>query len=316
VVFCTLFNQYYLTRGLALYQSLTKSCPDFKLYVFAFDDVTFHYIKNLNKPNLIAISLSEFEDEELTKVKPTRSFAEYCWTSTSSTLLWVLNNTDADACTYIDADMYFYHNPKILLDEMAPDESVLITSHNYTPRYDQSALSGKYCVQFMHFKKDANGLKVLQWWRDRCLEWCFNRHEDGKFGDQKYLDNWPTMFQGVHDLQHKGLLAPWNIQQFEIQANSENFIDEIATKKSFPIIFFHFHGVKYYSNKKFIYAPRSYQLSKDFRKKYYEPYCKTLLKIQMDLSFDGMGTQKNTNYLKDFWLKGHIANIKRNWLNK
>lgn len=315
MIFCTLFNQYYLTRGLALYQSLKATCPNFTLYVFAFDDITYAHIKSIDDERLIAVSLADFEDEELLKVKPTRSFAEYCWTSTSSTILWVLKNTSAKSCTYIDADMYFYHNPKILLDEMTEDQSVMITSHNYTPRYDQSALSGKYCVQFMHFKHDANGLKVLAWWRERCIEWCYNRHEDGKFGDQKYLDVWPTMFEGICDLKHKGLLAPWNIQQFRILKDREHFIFETSTKNEFPLVFFHFHGVKYYANNKFIYAPRSYQISKDFIEKYYVPYCEILKTIQNELSVDGMGTQKRSNYFKDFYLKGHFANFKRNFLS-
>jgi hypothetical protein len=316
VVFCTLFNQYYLTRGLALYRSLKAACPDFTLYVFAFDDATYNHIGSINDERLIAVSLAEFEDAELLKVKPTRSFAEYCWTSTSSTLLWVLKNTAAGACTYIDADMYFYNDPSLLLEEMTETESVIITSHNYTPRYDQSALSGKYCVQFMHFKNDVNGIKVLEWWRERCIEWCYNRHEDGKFGDQKYLDVWPAMFDGICDLQHKGLLAPWNVQQFTISEKHDNYIVEISTNNEFPLVFFHFHGVKYYANNKFIYAPRSYQLSKAFKKKYYQPYCNLLLSIQAELNVDGMGTQKIGAYLKDFYLKGHLANFKRNFLKK
>lgn len=314
MIFCTLFNQYYLTRGLALYQSLKATCPNFTLYVFAFDEVTYNHIVSINDKQLIAVSLSEFEDEELLRVKPTRSFAEYCWTSSSSTILWVLNNTDATSCTYIDADMYFYNNPQLLLDEMKADDSVLITAHNYTPKYDQSLLSGKYCVQFMHFKKDTNGLKVLNWWRDRCIEWCYNRHEEGKFGDQKYLDSWTTQFEGVHDLQHKGLLAPWNIQQYELTQTELPTIKVLKTNDLFPVVFFHFHGVKYYANRKFIYAPRSYQLSEQMQSVFYKPYCKALLSIQKGLLFDGMGTQSVKNYLKDFWLKGHISNIKRNWL--
>lgn len=313
MVFCTLFNKYYLTRGLALYHSLSETCESFTLYVFAFDDFTFEYLKSLNRDNLIPVSLEDFEDEELLAVKPGRSFAEYCWTSTPSTVLWVLKNTNASSCTYVDADLYFYHNPQILLDEMTENEDILITSHNYTPRYDQSALSGKYCVQFMFFRKSEKGLKVLNWWRDRCLEWCYNRHEDGKFGDQKYLDVWPEMFEGVHELEHSGALAPWNVQQYEVSDGFSPNIRALSDNKEYPVVFYHFHGVKYYANGNFIYAPHSYTLTKKVRDIFYVPYCKVLLEMQQNLSTDGMGTQPEKLWFKDRWIKGRIAAFRRNW---
>ena len=48
------------------------------------------------------------------------------------------------------------------------------------------------------------------------MEWCFNRFEEGKFGDQKYLDKWPELFDDkVHILSNKELLlAPWNATRF------------------------------------------------------------------------------------------------------
>src|SRR3546814_10715067 len=70
---------------------------------------------------------------------------------------------------------------------------VLMTDHGYSPEYDQSATSGQYCVQFMTFNRHG-GEHIRHWWESRCIEWCFARFEDGKFGDQKYLDDWPDRF--------------------------------------------------------------------------------------------------------------------------
>src|SRR4051812_5477100 len=144
--FCTLFNSNYVTRGLLMYQSLQKNCKDFHLYIFAFDDTSFNFLKNANYPNVTPVSLKDFEDEELLKVKPTRSAAEYCWTCTPSTILYSIEKFKLDNCTYLDADLCFYSDPKVLIDEMG-DKSVLITPHRYTSEYDQSGESGKYCVQ-------------------------------------------------------------------------------------------------------------------------------------------------------------------------
>lgn len=248
--FCTLFDSNYLTRGLAMYHSLS-SCEDtFHLYIFAFDDQAFRILNKLMLKNVTVISLQDFEDEELLAVKPNRSKAEYCWTCTPSTIKYVIDKFKVDNCTYIDADLYFYNSPKVLLEEMNSN-SVLITEHRYTKKYDRSEIAGKYCVQFITFKNDSYGIKVLDWWRNACLEWCYNRYEDGKFGDQKYLDDWTTRFEKVHVLQHHGGgLAPWNIQQYRIQNIEENniFLSRIEKNVTFKVIFYHYHYVRFYKN--------------------------------------------------------------------
>jgi hypothetical protein len=55
---------------------------------------------------------------------------------------------------YLDADLYFFNDPKILIKELGNDD-LLITEHRYTKKYDQSFNSGKYCVQFMIFKNNS-----------------------------------------------------------------------------------------------------------------------------------------------------------------
>ena len=237
--FCTLFDSNYLTRGLALNESLARVCPTYHLYVVAFDDNSYEYLLKACLPNLTPISLKEFEDEKLLAIKPSRSIAEYCWTCTSSVILYCIETFQLPSCTYLDADMIFYDDPFILIQEMR-NESVLITEHRYTRDYDVSATHGKYCVQFMYFKNDQNGLTALRWWRDRCVEWCFSYLEDGKFGDQLYLNDWPERFPGVYVLQHPGGgLAPWNIQQYSPeQREGKIFISDKMKGGLYPVVFF------------------------------------------------------------------------------
>ena len=149
--FCTLFDSHYLIKGLCLYESLKRVCSDFHLYIFAFDDRAWSILKVCNWNMFLSISLSEFEDNELLEVKKTRSKGEYCWTCTSSTILYCIQRFELSHCTYIDSDLYFFSDPKVLVDEMGEND-VLITEHRYTPKYDQSLTSGKYCVQFMTLK--------------------------------------------------------------------------------------------------------------------------------------------------------------------
>ncbi|GIV42886.1 MAG: glycosyl transferase [Bacteroidia bacterium] len=270
--FCTLFNQFYLARGLTMIESLLEHCSNAVIYVFAFDNETFNYLSSLQNPKIIPISLNDFEDEELLKVKKNRTITEYCWTSTSSTLLYLFKKYNLPQCTYLDADLFFYHSPEILIHELPYNKSVLLTEHRYTPQYDTSQKTGKFCVQFMTFKNNEEGLKALTWWREQCLKWCYARFENGKFGDQKYLDDWESRFPFVYVLQNLGGgVAPWNIQQYDLQENDFILHD---SGKSYPLVFYHFHYVKFYDE--YLELGR-YKLSDEVITKIYKPYIQKLI---------------------------------------
>ena len=299
--FCTLFDSNYLTRGIACYRSLEMHCNDFHLYIFAFDEKSYNILKKLDFKRATIISLKEFEDEGLLSVKPSRTIAEYCWTSTSSTILYVLKNFNVENCTYIDSDIFFYSSPKEIFDEMG-DKSILLTEHRYSPRYNKELKAGKYCVQFVTFKNDERALIALNWWRDRCIEWCYNRFEDGKFGDQLYLDDWTERFEGVHVMQNLGGgLAAWNIQQYNFENASGNLKGtEIKTGKKFNAVFYHFHYLKFFKNNQIELGRRI--LNKNILDTFYKPYINFLEEIKseiitLDSSFDPNGsTEKPVNW--------------------
>lgn len=217
------------------------------------------------------ISLKEFEDEELLAVKPARTAGEYCWTCTPATIWYCLHTYGLDHCTYIDADLLFFSDPKALLDEMGND-AVLITEHRYSPQHDQSTLSGIYCVQFVTFKSNPDGLKVLDWWRRECIKWCYRRFEDGKFGDQKYLDDWTERFQGVHVLQHHGGgVAPWNNLEYDYE-RGKNGVQINYKGRLYSLVFYHFHDFKYCEHDVVKLTSHQYALKKKAIELIYQPY--------------------------------------------
>jgi len=248
--YCTLFDSFFLSRGLALYHSLKRTTPNFRLYVFPFDQKALEVLRDMELPDVTVVSQAEFETPELLKIKTVRTRGEYCWTCTPVIIDYCIKEFNLSQCTYLDADLYFFSNANQLVAEMG-DRSALITDHRYTTRYDQSKTSGKYCVQFMTFKNSNAGMTILSWWKEKCLEWCFDRFEDGKFGDQKYLDDWTQRFDGVYDLPNEGAgLAPWNIQQYDIRKKGESLIAvSKATEIEWPVVFYHFHGLKFLKNK-------------------------------------------------------------------
>jgi hypothetical protein len=230
--FVTYFDSNFLPQGLVLHLSLErhfKGC--YRLWVICLDDLVFDHLELLELNNIALLKLSQLETPELLLAKSNRTLREYYWTLTPFTCLFVFNfDKEVHRVTYLDADTWFMQNPaKIFYDFNSSGKSVLITDHAYAVEYDQSESSGKYCVQFVTFTR-SDGEKVRKWWEDRCIEWCYERHEDGKFGDQKYLekfvDIFPERIYVVNELS--SFMAPWNATRFS-HVNA---------------ILWHFHGLR------------------------------------------------------------------------
>lgn len=254
--YVTLFDTTFLPQGLALYRSLDRLCEAFTLWILCIDEEVEKCLTELSLANVRLLALSAFETPELLRVKLGRSRAEYCWTLTAFTPAFVFQaDPTVSRVTYVDADLWILQSPKRIFDELERSEkSVLITQHAYHPPYDMSASSGIYCVQFMTFVR-GRGETVRKWWEDRCIEWCFDRFEAGRFGDQKYLDDWTERFpEAVHVLKEKALArAPWNAIRFLGK----------------EIVFFHFHGLRI---SRWGVLPGSYPIPRSVRRMIYEPY--------------------------------------------
>lgn len=276
-------------------KSLLKHCPETRLFILCFDDLSFEIVEKLKMPGIIPVALSSFEDEELKRVKSGRTRGEYYWTCTPSLPLFLFNqHPEIDMITYLDADLMFFSSPEPLLKEMGTS-SVLITPHRYTPRYDASDTSGIYCVQFVSFKRNDEGFKVLNWWREKCLDWCFSYYEEGKFGDQKYLDDWPVRFKDVYVCNHiGGGAAPWNIQQYRVtESGNQVYVND------FPLIFYHYHSLKVYED--FEIYLGYYPIAPIAVKYIYKPYRKAILECYQqvnEIHAFSCGFEKRPPYLR------------------
>lgn len=235
-VLCTLYNSLYLDKGLVLYDSLCECAKDFKLYVLCMDDKCYEVLTDLKQKHHIPVRLADFEDgdEALLAAKANRPMGEYCWTCSSSFIRYIFKKYNESICTYIDADMYFYSDPQILIEEMIlAGKSVMVTPHRFPPEKMYIAKKvGTYCVEFNTFSNTSESLEVLNYWRNRCLECCSNLGDGIHWGDQKYLEELVEKFSCVHVCQNKSAgVAPWNIILYSMS--------------DLPIVFYHFQSVKY-----------------------------------------------------------------------
>jgi hypothetical protein len=244
-------------------------------------EACFAALMALDLPNLVPRRLAEFEaaDPEVAATRPDRSLIEYYFTCSPAWMLFVLNNEpDAEWVTYLDSDLFFFASPDPIYEEME-NAAFGIIPHRFAKGLEDQRRFGLYNVGWVSVRRREDGIAVLSWWRERCIEWCYDRVEDDRFADQRYLDRVPTMFAGVHVIDHLGAnLAPWNFADFRVEWSN----GAVEIDGRYPLLFFHFYGVKrsggYYFNSHRLYHAPFTSLMKH---RIYQPYTAALAKAEL-----------------------------------
>jgi hypothetical protein len=280
-VYCTYFDHSYLSRGLALYHSLRRYVPDCRLWVLCLSGECHQILTSLDLPGLVPVRLEDFElaDPEVAATRSNRSIVEYYFTCSPGWMLYVLEREpNAEWVTYLDGDLYFFEKPDAIYDELH-DAAVAIIPHRYSPKIARLRKFGIYNVGWVGARNDSDGLAVIRWWREKCIDWCHDYVDGGRFADQGYLDSFPDLSPRVRVIENIGAnLAPWNVDNYAI-----DFRDgKVMVDAESPLIFFHFQGLKK-GLRWFIFSShRRYRaaFSATIRNHIYKPYVDELLRIE------------------------------------
>ena len=230
-VYCTYFDHNYLPRGLALYHSLQRHAPGARLWVLCLSEACHRALLALDLPNLLAVRMADFEaaNADVAATRSSRSQIEYYFTCSPAWILFVLeSNPDAEWATYLDSDLFFFASPDPIYEEMK-DAAFGIIPHRFSRGLEGQRRFGLYNVGWVSVRRRDDGIAALRWWRERCIEWCYDRVEGDRFADQRYLDRLPEMFGGVHVISHLGAnLAPWNFADYHLEWNDGRGRDRAA----------------------------------------------------------------------------------------
>lgn len=211
-----------------------------------------------------------------------RSLVEYYFTCTPSLPIFIFENyPDVDLLTYVDSDFFFFSDPSFIVDNIR-NNSITMTRHRFPLEYKYLEQSfGIYNVGWLTFRRDDEALSCLHRWREQCIEWCYDRLENGRFADQMYLDDWPNRYKNIGIIEQLGInVAPCNLANYNLTIrNGCIFIDEE------PLICFHFFGLKSFFGFIFYLSLNRYGAhpTKTLLNYIYEPYLQSLTKIKYEL---------------------------------
>ena len=243
--YCTFFDHRYADKGLTLFWSLVKHCSPCKLYILCLDKKTEIVLSALCRDEIVIVSLDELLlwDQNLANAKSDRSLVEFYFTCKPSLCLFIFAKYyDVSSLIYLDSDIY-YCGDQGKIDEEMKNHSVGLTPHRFQRNLrviNKVKGSGRFNAGWIMFRNDENGRSCLQWWRERCLEWCHDRVDGGRYADQGYLELMPDLFSGVKAIENEGVNSgPWNIYCHNVREyDGDVYIDDSK------LVCYHYHGLK------------------------------------------------------------------------
>lgn len=244
-VIFTVCAKNYLAQALTLKQSVEISNPDVDFFIFLSDDV-----EGEELPEVILLDESWIPQWEKMAFK--YNVIEFS-TSIKPFCIDYLFNKGYENVLYIDPDIYVYKSLKNIFD-ILKSKSIVLTPHRCTMFDDMIgptselivSLVGVYNLGFIGIRNDIVGKRVINWWKNRLLDYCYDDKEQGLFVDQKWMNfivgYFPDDICISHDLGYN--MAIWNIQERELFIENDTFkVRSIEDpSKVYDLTFFHFSG--------------------------------------------------------------------------
>ena len=277
--FFTIVNYNYVLRGLTLFKSFEKiRKKNERFIIITVDKQAYEILKK--KKSVISIHSEEFESPELKKIRKNRKINEYCWTLKSIGIDYIFKKfSDCDWVTYLDSDSMIF---KSFSKEYKKKFDVILTPHRFKIDYFKKMEDsvGNFNAGFIAFRNSKNGKKVLQFWKKKCLNWCFDIPDKIGYADQKYLNDIPKKFNNIQTKPSVGLnLAPWNIA-----TNRKTLeISKILQKR---LSFYHMQGLKIFNKNIYNIYSDDFLVKSEVFENVYKPYISLLKSIYFEIKKD------------------------------
>lgn len=248
--YCTIASNNHLFKAIAMHNSLASKCDNYRLSILCLNEEVFEVLSWKHWDRVHLLRLNDIEDEMLLTAKSNRSSWEYAWTVKPALLKYIMSNdSTAEYFAFLDADVYFFSNPNDIFYE-SPGSDIFLTDHNNAPEFIRYYdISGKYNSGFVGCRKCETAMKAVDWWKTMAVDWCYAQFdlEKKRYGDQRYLEEFPVLFPNVHIVENKGVnAAHWNIQNYNVTTrDGQVYLNEDK------LIFFHYSGLSIHNSKEY-----------------------------------------------------------------
>lgn len=235
--FCTLVTLEYLPKCLALLASIEKNTDSFHLWICCIDDMAYDILSRMQLKNVTLLKISEIENESLRAVKGRRKKYEYCWTVKAPLIRHIFENYEnAASLLYVDSDIFLFSKPDLCFN-LLKEYPVFLTCHNFSQSFKHLYKGkGRFNAGIIGFKRCNTAERYLKWWQKKCIEWCYDTVSEGRFADQKYIEEFANPHVGAYIANNLGMNgAVWNVKDAAVRLKNEDILIDDSL-----LVFYHF----------------------------------------------------------------------------
>ena len=234
--YCLITDRNYINSTICLTNKIVRK----NINILCLDDYTENFL-NLNFKNISTYNIKNLETKyNLHNIRSNRDWRSYVFTLKSIFLSYLMDKIKKNQyLIYLDSDLYLFSEIE-KFEENITESSVHITPHNFDKNNIHRNIYGNFNAGLLVFKKDYDGLKVLEWWKKKCSESCSLMVSENIYADQKYLNNFHLISDNIKVLNNPGInAAPWNLNNHECKIrNKKIYLD------NHELLIYHFHSFK------------------------------------------------------------------------
>ncbi len=280
--YVTVADSAFLPRLSVLHASMMRHCRPFTLHVLPWDVAVRWWALSAEGVLPHTVAAKRWLTCELPG--PPRSLHERMWSARNDLVATLLEQGCMSVCQ-LDADIYFFSSPEALFAQVDLHQ----TPMGVMPHYFASAAEGLPGITH-ESHADPYGVHnsgsvimrdpdLARRWANMTRDWCYFRAEDGKFADQKALEDL-TLVKGASILPPWAFPGPWTSQaHIVLLRETAGEIYFGGPDKIMPLVAWHFSSLRLNADGKVTqYANPEYALDQDTIDIVYDPYVRELRK--------------------------------------
>lgn len=281
--YCLITDRNYINSTICLTNKIDRQ----NINILCLDDYTEKFF-NLNFKSITTHNVKKIENKfNLANLKLKREWRSYVFTLKSFFLTYLMDDIQKDEyLVYLDSDLYLFSDVE-KFEQNITKSSIHISPHNFDEKNSFRSIYGDFNAGLLIFKKDDDGLKVLDWWKRKCFEDCSLTVSENVYADQKYLNKFHLLTKSIKVLNNPGInTAPWNFKKYKCEIiKNKLYLDNNE------LIIYHFHSFKMLFSKFYKTGLKEYDVVFDeYTDFIYSSYSK-----ELKIIIDRFENKNNTN---------------------